>query len=236
MNAALAKLSPGERRFVVGVALTLFIVINVFWVWPHFSDYSDLRSRGQAAEIKLANYQGVIQKADRLKPELSKMEGEGAAVLPEDQSVQFYNTIQAQAMKSGVQFLNNNRVAPRTNQFFIELVQTITVQATEKQLVDFLYNLGIGGSLIRARSLSVHPDPSRQQLNASITLIASYQKNPRTATAAPAPRTSAPPATAAPPPVPAPAPGSVPKPLPPGIKPPPAGGPAAAKNGKQKNP
>ena len=199
MNAALARLTPGERRFVVGVAVVLFVVINLFWVWPHFSDFGDLRSRGQTADVKLGSYQGVMQQADRLRPELAKLEGEGAVVPAEDQSVEFFRTIQAQAMRSGVQFIGNSRTTTRTNQFFLEQVQTITVQATEKQLVDFLYNLGSGGSLIRARSLSVHPDQSRQQLNATITLIASYQKNPkapgpaaasRAAIAPPAPRTA----------------------------------------------
>ena len=193
MNAALARLTPGERRFVVAVALILFLVINIFWVWPHFSDFSDLRSRAQAADLKLASYQGVIQQVERLKAELSRLEGEGASVPPDDQSVEFFRTVQAQAMKCGVQFIGNSRTTTRTNQFFLEQIQTITVQATEKELVDFLFNLGSGDSLIRARSLAVHPDSSRQQLNATITLIASYQNNPKapSATATPAPRVAA---------------------------------------------
>jgi hypothetical protein len=192
MNKAFAQLSPGERRFVVVVTVIMFVVINVWLVWPHFSDFGDLQSRGQAAEVKLANYRGVIVKADSLRLELSKLEGEGAAVPPADQATEFYRNIAAQALQSGVQVLVNSRTMTRTNQFFLEQIQTITVQATEKQLVDFLYNLGTGNSLIRARSLSVHPDQSRQQLNATITLIASYQKNSKAqAAAAPAPRVPA---------------------------------------------
>jgi hypothetical protein len=188
MNKALAQLSPGERRFVVAVAVVLFLVVNIFWVWPHFSDFGDLRDRGQAADVKLANYQGVIQKADLLAPELRKMESGGASVPAEDQTTEFFRTVQAQAMRSGVQFIGSSRTTTRTNQFFLELIQTISVQATEKQLVDFLFNLGSGDSLIRARSLSVHPDQPRQQLNATITLIASYQKNPKAASANPTPK------------------------------------------------
>ena len=51
-------------------------------------------------------------------------------------------------------------------------------QSGEKPLVDFLYNLGSGNSLIRVRGLSLRPDPPRQLLAANITLIASYQKKP----------------------------------------------------------
>ena len=92
---------------------------------------------------------------------------------------------------SGVNLMNSGRITTRTNSpFFVELVQTITVQSGEPQLVDFLYNLGAGPSLIRVRGLSLHTDPSHQQLVAGVTLVASYQKSQRTRGAA-APRTVA---------------------------------------------
>jgi hypothetical protein len=77
----------------------------------------------------------------------------------------------------------------RTNQFFLEQSQTITVQSGEQQLVDFLFNLGSGNSLIRVRDLGLHPDAPHQQLAATIRLVASFQKNPTTKPAAPAART-----------------------------------------------
>ena len=66
------------------------------------------------------------------------------------------------------------------------------VDATsEAQLVDFLYKLGDGNSLIRVRALSLRPDPPRQNLGGNITLIASYQKKPSVRPAsAPAPATA----------------------------------------------
>jgi len=73
----------------------------------------------------------------------------------------------------------------RTNDaFFVEQVQNINVVATEAQLVDFLYKLGSGSSMIRVRDLELQPDVPRQHLNANIRLVASYQKN--RAAAAPA--------------------------------------------------
>ena len=45
MNEYFSRLNPSERRFVVVVALLLFIVVNLFWVWPHFSDWGDLKGR-----------------------------------------------------------------------------------------------------------------------------------------------------------------------------------------------
>ncbi len=62
--------------------------------------------------------------------------------------------------------------------FFVEQVQNINVLATEEQLVDFLYKLGSGSSMIRVRDLTLQPDPPHQRLAADIRLVASYQKNP----------------------------------------------------------
>ena len=69
----------------------------------------------------------------------------------------------------------------------------LTIQSSEAQLVDFLYKLGDGNSLIRVRALSLRPDAPRQALAGSLTLIASYQKKP-SARPAPAPAPAASPA------------------------------------------
>ena len=97
----------------------------------------------------------------------------------------------------------NNRQAPRTHQFFVELGQALTTQSGESQLVDFLYNLGAGSSMIRARALSIRTDQPRTGLSATMTLVASFQKKPtsRSAPAAKSP-TSAPAPTPAPKPAP----------------------------------
>ena len=204
MKTYLSKLNPSERRFVVAVALVFFLVINIFWVWPHFSDWSNLQGRLAAARGELAQRETAIQQAERLKPEVNKMQSAGANVLPEDQAVQFLRTIQTQAAQSGVGVTGNGRLVTRTNQFFIEQIQTISVQSGEQQLVDFLYKLGEANSLVRVHDLSLRPDQARQQLAASITLVASFQKTSKAPPApapAPAPKNS--PATA---PAPAPAP------------------------------
>jgi len=189
-------LNSSERRFVVAVGLAFFLVINVFWVWPHFSDWGVIRGRLDTANATLATFDAMFQKTNTLAIEVEKMQRGGANVPPEDQAVSFLRTIQTQAAQSGVAVGGNGRLITRTNQFFMEQIQTINVTAGEKQLVDFLYNLGSGDSLVRVRDLSIRPDPPRQQLQANLTLIASYQKNVK---AAAAPATKAAPAPAAPP-------------------------------------
>jgi hypothetical protein len=104
--------------------------------------------------------------------------------------VRFVRLIQNQAAQSGVIIVNmGSQRQSGTNAFFMEQNETVTLQSGEKQLVDFLYNLGAGNSLIRVKVLSVQPDPSHQQLATRATLVASYQ---RKATGAHAPAPAAP--------------------------------------------
>ncbi len=183
MNSYLSRLNPAERRFVVAVGLVFFLVINIFFVWPHFSDWGNLRRRLANSRNKLASYETAIQQKPKADAEMKKLASEGSYVPAEDQSIQFLRTIQVQAAQSGVGIQSSSRSFTSTNQFFMEQAQTISILSGEKELVDFLFNLGSGNSLVRARDISVRPDQSHQKLNANITLVASFQKRAK----APAP-------------------------------------------------
>ena len=188
MKEYFARLSSLERRFVVGVMLIVFILLNWVFVRPLFSDWAKFQTRRQTADKTLTKFQQTIEQGEKTKPLVGKLEGEGMSVPAEDQTVNFMLTIQSQASASGVGILNNTRMPERTNQFFIERVQNIATLSGESELVNFLHTLGSGNSLIRVRGLSLHPDAPRQKLAANITLVASYQKKtaPRPATPAPA--------------------------------------------------
>jgi hypothetical protein len=184
LSASFARLSSLERRFIILVLVIIFIVINLIFVLPHFSDLGKIDNRFGDANTRLDRYQKEIAQVSFYETNIKKWEGEGAAVAQEDQSVSFLTAIQNQAAQSNVGIVANNRQPPRTNQFFLELGQALTTQSGEAQLVDFLYNLGSGNSMIRARALSVRPDPSRTGLSATMTLVASFQKKPTSRTAA----------------------------------------------------
>jgi Tfp pilus assembly protein PilO len=193
MNNFLSRLNSSERRFVVGVALLFFIVINLVWIWPHFSDWGKNKMRMATARKKLAMFQAEIAGAPQIEKQVKALESEGLNVPPEDQALQLLRTINQQAAQSGVGFTGNSRQITSTNQFFMEQIHTINVLGDEKQLVDFLYSLGAGNSLIRVRDLSLVPDPPRQRLNAHLTLVASYQKKTTAkASSLPAPAVQAP--------------------------------------------
>ena len=109
---------------------------------------------------------------------MKSLQSQGEFGAPVDMSINMLRTIQSQSTQSRVSIVNNSRQITRTNDaFFVEQVQNITVLADDEQLVDFLYKLGSGASMIRVRDLELQPDGAKQHLNANIRLVASYQKN-----------------------------------------------------------
>jgi Tfp pilus assembly protein PilO len=172
------NLRPFEKRLVVGVAAALFVVVNLVFVFPHFSDWGKVKGRMYKAQRTLKVFQDEIHEMRKYQADIGKMETEGGQAVPlEDQVGQFQRTIQSQAVASGVEITGNSRPQTRTNDaFFIEQNQTISVVSQEHPLVDFLYNLGAGNSMIRVRELSLKPDAPRQKLAGNIKLVASYQK------------------------------------------------------------
>ncbi len=185
MKKYFAQLRPLERRLVVGVGVVLLIVLNGVFIWPHFNDWTTLQARREKAQKELTRDQAMVAQIPALKADVKKFESEGEFVALEDQSINFMRTIQTQSAQCGVQIQNTSRQITHTNDvLFIEQMQNINVLATEEQLVDFLYKLGSGASMIRVRDLELQPDQPRQKLSANIRLVASYQKNPTPATAA----------------------------------------------------
>ena len=179
MKKYFAQLRPLERRLAVGVLVVLFLVLNWVFIWPHFSDWGNLRHRLDAARDKFKLFQAAIAQTTAYETQVKSLQSQGESVAAEDMSVNMLRTIQNQSAQSGVGIINTSRQITRTNdEFFVEQVQNITVLADDKQLVDFLYKLGSGASMIRVRDLELQPDAPKQHLNANIRLVASYQKNP----------------------------------------------------------
>lgn len=202
MNQYLARLTSLERRFVIGVMVVVILVINVLFVWPRFKDWDEVKLRMVKAENSLKRHQAEIAQKPAFEAKVKSLEKEGEIVPQDDQVVDFLRIIQNQAVASGVQLIGNTRQPDRTNQYFMERAQALTVLAGEPQLVDFLYQLSAGKSLIRVRDLTLRPDPPRQSLSANIKLVASYQKTQPTRSTAstaatPPAKSAAPPAKTA---------------------------------------
>jgi Tfp pilus assembly protein PilO len=185
MNKYFAHLRPMERRMAVAVLVVFFLVLNWVFIWPHFSDWGNLEQRGEAAQQKLQVYQKAISQSPGYEKLVKEFESSGEVVAREDQGIDFIRTVQTQSYASGVALLRQSQQIASTNdQFFVEQVLNVNVQGTDEQLVDFLYKLGSGASMIRVRGLELQPDAPHQHLTANIRLVASYQKNPAVKAAA----------------------------------------------------
>jgi len=176
MKTYFNNLPPFEKRVVFGVGVLLFVILNFWFVFPHFSDWGDLQRRRGEAEEKVAQYTEMIRQQPTMEKQVKSLESENLGVPPEEQSIQFSRAIQQQQAQSGVAITGTTKPMSRTNQFFLEMSQTISITSGEKQLVDFLYNLGSGNSLIRVRDLTLRPDAPRYNLNSNVKLVASFQK------------------------------------------------------------
>lgn len=172
------NLRPFEKRLVVVVAAVLFVVLNAWFVFPHFSDLAQAQKQRADAQEKIGRWQVETNHTSSYQRQIRELESEGQAVPAEEQQNQFSRAIQMQQAQSGVNITSTSKQIVRTNQFFLELTEQVSVESGEAQLVDFLYNLGSGSSLIRVRDLALHPNPPRQALSGTVKLVASYQKNP----------------------------------------------------------
>ena len=176
MKKYFAHLRPLERRLAVGVLVIVIVVLNAWLIWPHFSDWGNLQRRLDGARQKLVLYQTTITQRTNYEAQVKSLEGQGEFVAPEDQAINFMRTIQSQSAASGISGVNYSRSTMLTNEFFVEQFQNIGLTATDGQLVDFLYKLGSGSSMVRVLDLELQPDNARQHLNANIRLVANYQK------------------------------------------------------------
>jgi len=189
MNQYFAQLRPVERRLAVAVIVIVIVVLNWVYIWPHFSDWGKLSNRLEAAQRNLKLYQQAKAQIPGLQAKVNELQQGGNAVPPQDMAINLLQTIQQQAAQSNVGITSTARQTSNTNDaFFVEQIQSIQAIANDEQLVDFLYKLGSGPSMIRVRDLELQPDPPHQHLSANIELVASFQKS--------APAVSAPPKSA----------------------------------------
>lgn len=191
------NLRPQERRMVVIVGIVIFIVINVVFVRPIFGEYGRTMNDMSKAQQQLNRYQTEINKKPQYERQLHELESSGSFVAQEEQASKLMGDVTSQAALSGVTVTRYDPTprgaSGKTNSFFEEQTMSISVNMGEKELIDFLYNLGSGGSLVRVRNLNLSPEvPNRYRLQGNLTLVESFQKKPPAKSAATASTASAP--------------------------------------------
>ena len=192
------NLRPQEKRLVVIAAAALFVVLNLWFVWPHFKDLRMVERQLAQYEQTLRTYRTELAHTNEYQTRLAQLEEQGTAVLPEDRYNTLIATIQNKTIEYGV---NSRNITPtpksaraRTNEFFDEQTLTVDLNPTgPEELIRFLESMATNEMAIRVRELDLRPDPSRTRLQGSMKLVASYQKNPPIRISAPPPTAGTPP-------------------------------------------
>ena len=192
------NLTPQERRIVVAIAMVIFVLLNLFLVWPHFNDLSRVRKQLEDTRRTMQEWNKEILKdvepTNGYKKQLAKLERQqGGSIM--NQQIQLQTTIHTQASRAGVNIDNYQPLAPShatNNQFFEEQSEKITFESQESQLVNFLFNVGNDPAMVRVRELDLKPaDANRYRLRGGVILTANYAKQPAAAPAAKPPAAGA---------------------------------------------
>lgn len=184
MTSSLDKLNlrPGEKRLLVGIAIVLFIVLNIWFVSPKFGEFGRVRAESDTVEMEIAKFEREIAKKPAYDKVLKEMEGKGSKIMREEQSLRLLQTVQSQALASGIT-INSSReqsssgFGTSTNRFFDEKSLVVSYDTGYRQLISFLVGLAEQDSMIRVRQMDVKTDLSHQRLQGQITLVASFQRS-----------------------------------------------------------
>lgn len=223
------NLAPAERRLVVIVGIVVFVVLNFWLVFPEFGEWAKNEQRIRDAAGKRKTFSDEIAKKTGYEKELKELQQQGSEVATEEAALRLSQEVNSQAALSGVTLttispLQRQGTTGKTNSFFDEASVTININASEKELIEFLYRLADKDLLIRAKSMQLSPDPSRQRLQGPIVLVKSFQRRPppkaspiaarpaATTAKTDAPKTNTPAAAATKPATPAPSPAAPPAP------------------------
>jgi hypothetical protein len=194
------NLKPHERRMVVIVSLVVFVVLNLWLVWPNFGQLGRVQAEMEKTRRQLRQFKLEIDKQSLYQRQLRELQGQGQFIATEEQALRLAQEVNNQAALTGVNIVSSTpgtRSGSKTNAFFDEQTLRISFNSEEQPLVEFIYNLAARESLTRVRSMTLGPDPKRERLQGNIDLVKSFQRKPVSRSSAPAAVPAAKPASSA---------------------------------------
>jgi len=184
------NLRPQERRLVVISGLVIFVLLNMWFVWPFFGEWGKVQASIGKNQATLDRYQREIGRKAQYEQRQQELESTGSEMLSNDVDLQ--RIVTSQAAGAGVQINGQIALKPgsgtvSTNQFFQEQGLSISFTSGGKEIVDFLVGIAAGNSMVRVKEMNLRPDPAQTKLTGSIIFVGNYQKSATNAPASPAP-------------------------------------------------
>ena len=175
------NLSPQERRLVVIVLMVIFVLLNMWFVWPYFGDWGRIENEIQKNRATLDKYQREIAKRPIYEAEQKNLETTGSEMLASETDLQ--RIIEAQAAGASVQLGRRTPLrgqGVKTNQFFQEGGLAIDFTSGGKEVVDFLVGIAAQNAMIRVRDMRLGPDGTHTKLSGTMTFVGNFQARPST--------------------------------------------------------
>jgi hypothetical protein len=180
------NLRPQERRLVVIVGMVFFVVLNIWFVWPYFGQWSQVEDKMVKSRTTLKRYQDEIAKRSKYEATERQLSNIGELLVGE---LDMENTVRRQAtVTPGFQIIDartrsGGGMGSNTNRFFQEQILTIQFNSGGKELIDFLVGIASQNLLMRVRELTVKPaDPAPTRLTGSIVFVGNQQRRATNAT------------------------------------------------------
>lgn len=180
------NLRPQERRLVVIVGLVVFVLLNMWFVWPYFGDWGRLQGDLQKNRSTLERYQREIARRAQYEREEKNLETTGSEML--NSELDFQRIISSNAVANSVQVSSltpgKQLMGGKTNQFFQEGSINVAFTSGGKEIVDFLVAIAAQNSMIRVREMSLRPaDAGQTKLAGTLVFVGNYAR-PQTNAAA----------------------------------------------------
>jgi Tfp pilus assembly protein PilO len=169
------NLRPQERRLVVIVGLVIFVLLNMWFVWPFFDDWGTTRDQIEKSRATLERYKKEINQKARYEARQREMETTGSQMLQSENDLQ--RVVQTQAAASGIQVVRGPVPISvgKTNQFYQEIGVSLDFTSGGKEVVDFLVGVAAQNSMIRVREMSLSPEPNQQRLRGRLVFVGNFQ-------------------------------------------------------------
>src|SRR5262249_4036728 len=112
MTSLLDKLNlrPGERRLVVLVAITVFVVLNIWLVWPSFGEWGRTEKSIRDSQTKLRSYEQEVQRGPGYEKQRKELQNQGLYIGTEDGVAALQNEVISQAALSAVTLVRQNPI------------------------------------------------------------------------------------------------------------------------------